>query len=318
MCNRLFSLLFSLAFVFAFASCSEHKESVFVDQDGLLTLSHPDVPSGLSDSLEETNFKVSHYWDYMDFTIDSLTSSRDFMERTIQGYLDLFPQADSSVIRQSVFDVLARAQADTMAYSFFMNVPEEYLITQNPSRQEYYAYFADAFIASDFLSDVDKEVPRFYRGVVLMNRVGSEATDIPYETLQGDSARLSALKGVPTVLYLYNTGCSMCYSEAEYLDQSDRLAALIRDGKIQVLAISKTGPRERWQETTSQLPESWIHGSAINELMDLNLYAVFHVPTIYLIDASGKVVLKDVDFRDLVTWLEENELPADPRPIRVN
>lgn len=64
---------------------------------------------------------------------------------------------------------------------------------------------------------------------------------------------------------------------------------------------------------TTKVEESAEVEVAILELT--HLYAVLHVPTIYLIDAYGNVVLKDVDTTDLILWLDEHELPAVPRPI---
>ncbi len=294
------------------------KPSAVLDDRGNLVLNVPSVPDQLSDSLERANYRVTHYWDYMDFEIDSLTSARSFMERSIKDYIRLFPMADTAVVRSSVQSVIARAEADTLAYSFFLNVPERYLLDEEPSMQEYYVYFADAFISSAFLPDEYKERPRFLRQVALMNRVGTQATDLPYMTAAGDSARLSDLRGTPVILYMYNTGCSMCLTEAEYLGQSSVLTDLISVGKLAVLAVSRTGDKDKWLSVAQRMPSGWIHGSAVRELTDLDLYAVLHVPTIYLIDAYGNVVLKDVDTTDLILWLDEHELPAVPRPIHIS
>lgn len=307
-----------ILFLLTQACESGRRPSAVLDDQGNLVLNVPSVPDRLSDSLERANYRVAHYWDYMDFEVDSLTSSRSFMEQSIKDYIRLFPMADSTVVKASVEGVVARAEADTLAYSFFLNVPERYLLDEDPSMQEYYAYFADAFISSKFLADEYKERPRFLRQVALMNRVGTPATDLPYMTAKGDSARLSDLRGVPVILYMYNSGCSMCLTEAEYLGQSSVLTDLISVGKLAVLAVSRTGDKDKWLSVAQRMPSGWIHGSAVRELTDLDLYAVLHVPTIYLIDGDGNVVLKDVDTTDLILWLDEHELPAVPRPIHIN
>ena len=316
---RVFNYLFvTLAGLLSLSSCGHSKApSARVDDKGNLVLNVPSVPDKLTDSLDRSNFRVSHYWDYMDFEIDSLTTSRPFMERSIRDFIRLFPTADSTVVRNSVQSVISRAEVDTTAYSCFLNYPESYLLDSDPTLQEYYAYFADAFIDSRFLDDEYKERPRFLRDIVLMNRVGTAATDFPFQTISGDSALLSSLRGTPVVLYMYNTGCSMCHSEARYLGKSERVNQLVRDHKLVVLAVSKTGPREEWISLTEEMPANWTHGSAVDELSGFDYYAVLHVPTIYLIDAYGNVVLKDVDTTDLILWLDEHELPAVPRPIRI-
>lgn len=99
------------------------KPSAVLDDEGKLTLNVPSVPDRLSDSLERANYRVTHYWDYMDFEIDSLTSARSFMERSIKDYIRLFPMADSAAVRSSVQSVVARAEVDTLAFSFFPQCP---------------------------------------------------------------------------------------------------------------------------------------------------------------------------------------------------
>ena len=141
--------------------------------------------------------------------------------------------------------------------------------------------------------------------MALKNRPGDVATDFAYTTPDGRSHRLSALKAHFTLLYFYNPDCPACREIKEYIRSSVVFGDWMdkTDG-LRVLAVYPDEDLDLWRERLPQIPEAWIVGcDPGHKLMDDRLYDLKAIPTIYLLDSSKRVILKDVPVEVAEEWL---------------
>jgi hypothetical protein len=60
-----------------------------------------------------------------------------------------------------------------------------------------------------------------------------------------------------------------------------------------MLTVCVEGTREKWKEVEAQLPTTWITGYDVSGIEDNDLYILRAMPTIYVLDSTRHVELKD-------------------------
>ena len=68
------------------------------------------------------------------------------------------------------------------------------------------------------------------------------------------------------------------------------------------MAIDPQEDKDLWYETSNDLPQNWIVGFALDPIQDDETYIFEEMPTLYVLDASKNVLLKNA------TLLEIKEL----------
>ncbi len=146
-------------------------------------------------------------------------------------------------------------------------------------------------------------IPEYQLSLVLKNRPGTPAADFTYNTLDGESSMRSLLGERPLILFFYNVPCHTCHRVMADIQSSETLSAAISAGKLSVLTVDKMGPLEEWTRSVKdELPKGWIHGYNYTDLYDTDLYNITGVPTIYLVDKDGIVLLREASVASLEQW----------------
>ena len=87
------------------------------------------------------------------------------------------------------------------------------------------------------------------------------------------------------------------------IQSSEILSAAISAGELSVLTVDKMGPLEEWTRSVKdELPKGWIHGYNYTDLYDTDLYNIKGVPTIYLLDKDGTVLIREASVASLEQW----------------
>ena len=291
--KRLIPLLLALA-VSVGCTREDPRTQTYTDEEGVVRLLTPTVPVGEQDS---TAYLLDHYWDGMSFGDTLYSHDEDFVARALLGYRPYLSSADSAHRAEAVRSLMSRAEVDTVAYVRLMDLSEELLY----DREYYDEYlpFAQAIIASDFPSEWDKVRPQEQVRSICLNRPGTLANDFEYVTLRGDTARMSDLRGEPLVLFFYNAPCHSCGTKADELGKSPLITSALAAGTLRVLALDKWGDVESWREKVRGMPTGWIHGRNYKDFDGMELYVIEHVPTIYLLDSQGRVLLRDTSLEEI-------------------
>lgn len=283
-------------------SCSSDRRrtEVYLDEEGVVWLDTIPTPATLSTLAEQSDYQVAHYWDRMDFSDSVYARDPDFMRRTFARYIAYLPAADSTISYPAVTDLMQRAETDSLSYSLLAHLADDLY-----ERGDYESYlpFAQAILESDFLSVADRMTPEYQIRMVRLNRPGTVANDFDYVTLGGDTLRMSSLRGKPLVLFFYNATCHTCHSVAARMDSSTAISTAVAEGKVNVLAIDKMGDVDAWRASVrSDMPRAWLHGYNYTQLYNTELYNISAVPTIYLLDKDGTVLLRETTPEELEQW----------------
>ena len=297
-----FSLLaLSPILLLMLSSCTKERHTaVYFDDAGVAWLDTVPPPSSISSPEEKAQYRLFHFWDGLVFTDRTYTHDVDFMTRVFDRYVSHLSEVDSAAAYPAVEDLMRRAQADSVTYYVFTHLADNLY-----ERGDYESYlpFARAIIASDYPSEDDKMIPEYQLSLVLKNRPGTSATDFTYHTIDGMSSMSSLLGERPLILFFYNVSCHTCHRVMADIESSEILSTAISKGKLSVLTVDKMGPLEAWTSSLKdELPKGWIHGYNYTDLYDTDLYNITGVPTIYLVDKDGIVLLREASVASLEQW----------------
>ncbi|MCR5078204.1 MAG: redoxin domain-containing protein [Prevotella sp.] len=139
---------------------------------------------------------------------------------------------------------------------------------------------------------------------------GTKALDFKLKTYDGKEIRLSQYRGSYVVLDFWASWCPDCRKD---IPAMKALYEQFRDHGVQFIGISFDTDREAWAKTYweryqmhwTQVSElkKWKKGTVIDQL-----YRVKWIPTMYLLDPSGNVVLGTVEINKLKEKLESISL----------
>lgn len=291
--RRLILFLLTLS---AILGCTREgrRTQTYTDEEGVVRLLPPAVPAGEQDSMA---YLLAHYWDGMSFGDTLYSHDEEFVARALLGYRPYLSAGDSAHRAEAVRSLMSRAEVDTVAYVRLMDLSEELLYDRD--YYDEYLPFAEAIIESDFPSEWDKVRPQEQVRSIRLNRPGTLANDFEYVTLQGDTARMSDLRGEPLVLFFYNAPCHSCGTKADEFGKSPLITSALAAGRLRILAVDKWGDEESWREKTRSMPKGWIHGRNYKDFDGMELYIIDHVPTIYLLDSQGRVFLRDTSLEEI-------------------
>lgn len=270
-------------------SDSSVSEEFIMNDSGGLPI--PVVPDSLATAEERAAYMALHFWDAMDWSNHELSLDTAFMEQNFANYLGILPYADENGRKEAVAALLREAQTNKDSYSYLASVAEHYLADPNsPMRsEEIYMLFLNEFLRSPNFSDDKKTKYHYQLQVAYKNRPGTEASDFRMHNRNGKSLSLRdfASKAECTLLIFYDPDCEHC----------KEIMGEMREWKLpdemQVLAVDVTGDADRFAKTQDSYTDKWEVAFATEPIEDEDLYVFPALPSLYLLDKNGKVILKD-------------------------
>ena len=241
------------------------------------------------------DYMVEHYWDAFDFgdTVRLAKLDTIKMLRAYATYVGQFVGPQDGVAMRRL---MRRADVSRKMMDYFLMLAERVLHDPNsPLRSdELYIAVLEAQIASPHYDSYEKLAPEYDLQLAKQNRVGHEANDFVYTTRDGRRHRLYGLQGDFTLIYFNNPGCAMCGEVTAALQRSPVISQAVAEGRLKVLTLYPDEDLKAWRSHISSLPREWIngydHGCVINRTQSYDLRAI---PSLYLLDAEKRVLLKD-------------------------
>ncbi len=269
----------------------------------------PDVPVSLTAPDERAAYIIAHFWDRMDFSDTLRCRNRAFMEQNFVNYLSLFPHAKPEASPTHIARLLERAAADSICLGLVNDLAEHYLDDPNsPMRdEEYYILFLEGFLQVPELPEVERMRCSYSLKIANKNRKGSKATNFKFVT--SNTSQQRALCDVDSqwlLLIFYDPECSHCSETLDRISASDNLNQMIAAGLMNVLAIYTEGKRDVWEKSNGKMPKNWTVGYDCSGIVDNDLYYIDAMPTLYLLDKTKTVVLKDPTLSALDRWILQN------------
>ncbi|MBQ8069879.1 MAG: DUF5106 domain-containing protein [Bacteroidales bacterium] len=290
------------------ASCAEGKKApapVTAETFPALT-----VPGMISDPTERVEYMVEHMWDaftdpsrkkHCDSTMVSGVSKED-VESQVGLYATILQNVPRAKGEQSIAHLFNRIEAcekaDTSSNVFegMTELVTKYLYDPNsPVRDEgFYRPFAEGLSKSEFVSEGMKMAYAFDASMCALNAIGNKAADFRIKDRNGKTHSLYGIKAPHTLLFFTNPGCQNCKEIIEQLKSNQNISNLISSGKLAVMNVYIDQDIDYWKDYSKEYPSSWTNGYDYDYTIRTEvLYNVRAIPSLYLLDADKRVILKD-------------------------
>lgn len=262
----------------------------------------PRIPDFITGTDERMNYMLEHYWGAYDFN-DTTADNRALGEQGFSNFLNLLQYADSAVAARSVKRYLSKGFAVDSLRPLYDGLIRHYLDNPNsPLRNDVlYAHFLReqlAFYAEDDLADRERSL--FLLRMVSLNQSGQPAADFKFVDREGKRRTLYSVKSPLTLLIFNDPDCETCQAEMPRL-LSD---PLLQHEGLAVLAVYPDADTESWQSVPNRVPSTWIDAySPGGEVVLRALYYLPAMPSLYLLDADKRVLLKDAAYRQVREYL---------------
>ena len=254
---------------------------------------------------ERVKFLAEHYWDKFDFSDTTFCNKPDITEQAYANYLDILRYVDPAVAQQSAAQLIKRAEADSTMFDYFVMLSDKYLYDPNsPFRNdELLIPTLECIIASPLLDEAEKIRPQAQLNMAQKNRIGQKANDFRYTLHNGRTGRMYSIEADYLLIFINNPDCPACKEIREQICASPMLSEMIERGVMKVLAIYPDEDITAWLNYRHNIPASWINSYDKQlRMRDEELYDLKAIPSLYLLDAEKRVMLKDCN---LVPQIEE-------------
>ena len=292
--NKQHLAIFVCLFCIGLASCSYAQEQQKKTKEFHL----PDVPVTLTAPEDRADYLSLHYWDHFDFADTSLISRPEITEQVFVDFISVLPY--SSKAQTAVDTLFCRALVSNEMIEHFIALTDKYLYEPNSPmhNEELHILFLRALVNNPDLGELDKMRPRHQLEMALKNRPGDVAADFTVVCRDGKQKRLSDIQADYVLIYFNDPDCEDCHRVKELLSLSPAVNGLLKSGRLKLLSVCVEGKTPGWEKT--EFPSGWIDGyDAGQRLTREQVYDLKAMPTIYLLDAEKRVILKDALFEQV-------------------
>ena len=278
-----------------------------------------EVPSLYTDADDSMQWTALHYWDkYLDTSLstwaaDSLNGvAPDALEKEIGTYTTLLgmvsvPDGKKAVDRfYTSLEAFTTAYPSSAVYRNLVRMAKDYLNDPNsPVRNDdLYQTLASRLAESLLTPASERERYAWEARVFGLNSVGSEATDFNFIDTKGKRGTLYGVKAEYLVLIFGNPDCTACRELMESMSAVPEVVEMQTRGRLKVMDIYIDEDVPAWRAKADTYPADWINGYDCDGAIRGNLlYHVRAIPSIYLLDASKTVLLKDAPEDRLLDYL---------------
>lgn len=249
---------------------------------------------------------VLSYWDKIDMQDTAKIKDPNMGEQKLADFISALNSVSDTVADHAVARMLDKAKGNKVTFDHFIKLYEHYLYEGNsPMRNDNrYESVLRYLIKTDQLTDLEKEAYRPVYKLVQRNKVGQVAEDFSFETSNGKTQKLSDVKSKYTLLFFYDTECPHCKQMIAALKDTPQVVDLFEKKQIQMVTIEPWGDRTKWKNFQTHLAENWINGFDTESVIQKKrLYDTKASPTIYLLDADKKVILKDTELQQALQYV---------------
>lgn len=237
-----------------------------------------------------------HYWDNFDFADTAFLARADTLQ-LFEAYARYVQLLFSVPTDGAPMDsLMRRAAVSRPMLDYFAMLADQVLGDPNsPLRNdEFYIPVLRAQLSSPWYDEYERLAPEYRLSLASQNRIGEQANDFRYTLASGATGTLYGLRAEYVLLFINNPGCPMCREIREAISASPMLTELIEHGRLRVLALYPDENLDEWRAYREQIPASWIN--AYDDgcvLREKGLYDLSAIPSLYLLDAQKRVLVKD-------------------------
>lgn len=148
-----------------------------------------------------------------------------------------------------------------------------------------------------------RDLKEFYDNNKLLD-IGSMAPDIYLPTPNGDSMKLSDLRGKVVLIDFWASWCRPCLAE---FPNVKRVYSRFSDKGFEILGVSLDREESAWKNSIISQGLIWKHVSDLKywSSAPAKMYKISSIPSTILIDKDGKIIAKNLRGEELERKLEE-------------
>ena len=284
---------FVCLFCVAISSCSNARSQKKTKEFRL-----PDVPATLTAPEDRAAYLSLHYWDHFDFADTSLISHPEITEQAFVDFISILPH--TSKAQAAVDTLFRRASAEKEMLYHFIALGDKYLYEPNSPMhdEELHILMLRSLVDNLPLEEIDKVRPRHQLEMALKNRPGEMAADFTVTCRDGKHIRLSTIKADYLLVYFNDPDCEDCRRVKEQLSLSPGINGLLESGRLKLLSVCVEGKVAAWEKAA--FPTGWIDSYDAGQQLTLEqVYDLKAIPTLYLLDAEKRVILKDASVKQI-------------------
>ena len=261
-----------------------------------------EAPVMVEDTQERLEYIVLHFWDAFskgDHPTDSLIIKgvkKDDVESQMGVFATLARAVPLPVGEKGMVALFECAASSPDAFGPMVDLTTRYFFDPNsPVRNEaLYLPFVERLATSPLTKPEMRGAYEWDARMCALNRPGTVATDFRFIDTAGRSRTLYGVKSEYILLVFGNPDCNACRELVEDMSASPEISALEASGRLKVVDIYIDQEIDDWKAKAASYPKHWINGydPTFTIRQDL-IYNVRAIPSIYLLDAEKRVILKD-------------------------
>jgi hypothetical protein len=215
------------------------------------------------------------------------------------GVLEALPLGKAQQGISALFDKISvRQQADTSdrVYLAMTEMVARYLYDPNsPMRDEdLYLPFVQKMASSPLTGEDMRTACRYEARMCSMNPRGSVAPDFAITLRNGTQVRMHSVKAERTLLFFSNPGCQNCREIIDALKTDSKVQSMVGEGRLAVINVYVDEDVKAWRDYMPVYPKEWLNGyDAAHIIREDVLYCIRAIPSLYLLDADKRILLKD-------------------------
>ncbi|WP_316794670.1 AhpC/TSA family protein [Pedobacter frigoris] len=155
-------------------------------------------------------------------------------------------------------------------------------------------------------SDVYARLTELYQKKQAEFLVGQQAPDFTLSDATGKSFSLSSLKGKYVVVDFWASWCTPCRAANQKIKP---IYAKYKGKGFDMVSISMDDKKDLWDAAVKKDGLPWHQVSGLTGIKDCPVakkYSVTSLPTVFLLDKTGKVIAQNISERELEELLEAN------------
>ena len=244
----------------------------------------------------------SHYWDNVNFADTTISHNSPQLQQAFLQWAEYTHYLYAALDTVASQRVIIQAQQHPHAVVALMEMASQLFVDPNsPLRCEeiYIAMLQEALKAP--IDDTHKALYKGQLDIAMMNRKGTQATDINYITEDGITGSLYNISAPYTLLYFFNPDCHDCERVTSVIATNQRINTLINADSLKVVAIYPDKDFTAWNKHIGKNPKSWITAK-LSTPAERDKYDLPAIPNLYLLDSNKKVLLKDAPIEQIISF----------------
>lgn len=276
------------------------------------------APVMVTDEADRIAYSINHFWDKY-FAEQAVTDSaavlgvrNDEIEKSFATYVSLLNLVPMDMAKKSAADLFRKVEAkqaeddSSLFYLRFTEIVSRYLYDPNsPVRNEdLYLPFVEGMVESRFTREDMIPAYTYEAKMCALNPYGSRVADFKFKDINGRIHNLYGIRAAYTILFFSNPYCPNCKEIMEEFQSLENFNWWISSGDLAVASIYIDRELDEWREYQPNYPKNWITGYDYNYIIREDvLYNVRAIPSLYLLDAEKRVILKDAPQEQVIQYL---------------